>query len=142
MPENLKIGAFVFGAILVLIAILGGNFRLFGADVASTVSNPLLRFMAFALGAIFLVVAMHPSVNLPDSTSVNAAYKNGSTGLCLDSNTEGKVYTMGCNGGNFQNWKRSGQSLVNVSTGLCLDSNTEGKVYTMSCNGGNFQNWN
>jgi hypothetical protein len=39
MPENLKIGAFVFGAILVLIALLGGNFKIFGAEV---VRSPIL----------------------------------------------------------------------------------------------------
>lgn len=59
MPENLKIGAFVFGAILVLIALLGGNFKLFGAEIAATISNRFLRFIAFSLGTIFLVVAVH-----------------------------------------------------------------------------------
>jgi hypothetical protein len=67
MPENLKIGAFVFGAILVLIALLGGNFKIFGAEVAATISNRLLRFVAFALGTTFLVVAMHS----PNSGSVS-----------------------------------------------------------------------
>lgn len=47
MPESIKIGAFVFGAILILIAILGGNFKLFGAEVAATVSNRWLRFVSF-----------------------------------------------------------------------------------------------
>jgi len=64
----------------------------------------------------------------------------------LDSNTSGNVYTMGCNGGNFQNWEfddsGAATTIRNVSTGLCLDSNTSGNVYTMGCNGGNFQNWN
>ncbi|MBF2002307.1 MAG: hypothetical protein IGS38_16495 [Synechococcales cyanobacterium M58_A2018_015] len=69
MPDNLKIGAFIFGAILVLIALLGGNFKLiallggnfklFGAEVAATISNRFLRFVAFALGTTFLVVAVH-----------------------------------------------------------------------------------
>ncbi len=59
MPDNLKIGAFVFGAVLVLIALLGGNFKLFGAEVAATISNRFLRFVAFALGITFWVVAVH-----------------------------------------------------------------------------------
>jgi uncharacterized protein YgiM (DUF1202 family) len=58
MPENIRIGMFVFGAILILIAILGGNFKLFGAEVATTVSNPNLRLVSFALGIFLLVTAI------------------------------------------------------------------------------------
>jgi hypothetical protein len=60
MPDNLKIAAFVFGAILVLIAFLGGNFKVFGAEIAPSVPHPVLRFVAGFLGAILLVWAMWP----------------------------------------------------------------------------------
>jgi hypothetical protein len=60
MPENLAIAVFVLGAILILIAILGGNFKLFGAEVASIVTNPFLRFVSFALGIALLAIALKP----------------------------------------------------------------------------------
>jgi serine/threonine-protein kinase len=52
----------------------------------------------------------------------NKAFVNVSTQFCLDSNGNGHVYTLGCNGGNHQNWTVSGQRLINVSTGKCLSA--------------------
>lgn len=59
MPETLRIGVFVFGAVLILVFLIGGNFKIFGAEVASTVSNPILRFFALAFGTIFIVIAIY-----------------------------------------------------------------------------------
>jgi hypothetical protein len=66
------------------------------------------------------------------------------TGLCLDSNYNAfnqNVYTDGCNGGNYQNWKFDLNTIIDAQTGLCLDSDSAFHVYTDSCNGGNYQNW-
>ncbi|ASC72312.1 hypothetical protein XM38_032690 [Halomicronema hongdechloris C2206] len=58
MPDSIQIGILVLGAVLLLIAILGGNFKLFGAEVTATVSNRFLRFTAFALGTALLIIAI------------------------------------------------------------------------------------
>ena len=60
MPNDIKIGLLALGAILILVAILGGNFELFGAKVGQTISDLRLRFASFFLGAFFLVLAVFP----------------------------------------------------------------------------------
>jgi lysophospholipase L1-like esterase len=71
------------------------------------------------------------------------------TALCLDSNDTGAVYTLRCNGGNYQQWLlkpvagyTSEYNIIDGQTARCLDSNGSGQVYTSPCNGGNYQNWN
>jgi len=91
------------------------------------------------------ISAYNPS--LPNtSVPTNTTLKNKSTSNCLDSNTEGKVYALQGNGGNYQKWYFHDQgggvfTIQNVGTSLFLDSNDEGKVYALNGNGGNYQKW-
>jgi len=54
MPQSLDVAAFVFGAILILLSLVVGSFKLFGAEVQGTVGR-LGRVVAFVLGLILIV---------------------------------------------------------------------------------------
>ena len=58
MPDSLVIAVFIFGAVLILIALSGGKFKIFGSEVSESVSNPLLRIIAGTVGALLLVLAL------------------------------------------------------------------------------------
>ncbi len=53
MPQSLSIGAFVFGAVLVLLSLVAGKFEIFGAKVEGTVGKAG-RVIAFFFG-VFLI---------------------------------------------------------------------------------------
>jgi len=62
MPENLGIGLFVLGAVLILIALVGGKFKIFVAEVSPAVTSPFIRIIAFALGVMFILLSLNPTM--------------------------------------------------------------------------------
>lgn len=58
MPQNITIAAFVFGAVLLLIALLGGRFKLFGAEIMGTTGLGV-RGVAGFLGISFLALGIY-----------------------------------------------------------------------------------
>lgn len=58
MPESIPLGLLVLGGVLILIGFLGGNFKLFGAEVAATISNRYLRFTAIVFGVALVILAL------------------------------------------------------------------------------------
>lgn len=61
MPANLEIGFFVFGAVLILIGLVGGHFKIFISNIPG-VANPFLRLVAFILGIAFVLLAVYPGI--------------------------------------------------------------------------------
>lgn len=62
MPENLGIGFFVLGAVLILIALVGGRFKIFIAEISPAVTSPYVRIIAFALGVMFILLSLNPAM--------------------------------------------------------------------------------
>jgi hypothetical protein len=60
MPQSITIAAFVFGAVLLLIAIMGGGFKLFGAEVSGR-AGILSRMIAGAMGLSLILVGISGS---------------------------------------------------------------------------------
>ena len=54
MPQNLSIAAFVLGAILLLVAIVGGGFKLFGAEIPAAFRLATGKQLSFSV-FIFLL---------------------------------------------------------------------------------------
>src|SRR5882762_9589230 len=61
MPQSTQIAAFILGAVLLLIALLGGGFSIFGAGVPGKVGTPG-RLVAFVLSLIFIAVGLIGSI--------------------------------------------------------------------------------
>lgn len=58
MPQSLSIAAFVLGAVLLLIALVSGGFKIFGAEVSGA-GGTVARSIAFVIGLILIVYALY-----------------------------------------------------------------------------------
>lgn len=72
MPPSLQIGLLVLGGILVLIGIVGGNFKLFGAELTATISSRFLRFIAFVFGTALIVAALSSGAEISSQSPSGA----------------------------------------------------------------------
>ncbi|NBC05499.1 MAG: hypothetical protein GVY20_17580 [Bacteroidetes bacterium] len=68
MPASLDIAFFVFGAILLFLALLGGRFKLFGAEVSAKTTNKPVRITAFLLGIVLIAIPTYTYLNSPSDT--------------------------------------------------------------------------
>jgi hypothetical protein len=60
MPQSVAIGLLALGGVLLLIAIIGGNFKIFGAEISERISSAPMRFLAGVLGIVFIFLALSP----------------------------------------------------------------------------------
>jgi hypothetical protein len=58
MPQSVVIGLLVLGGVLLLVAVTGGNFKIFGAEVESRISSAPVRFLSGLLGALFILLCL------------------------------------------------------------------------------------
>ncbi len=72
MPSTIELALVVLGAILILISILGGKFKIFGADIEGTTGR-FGRIIAFVLGLVFIFIAIIMDDSSLSGTSQSAS---------------------------------------------------------------------
>ncbi|MER5889573.1 hypothetical protein ABT160_37600 [Streptomyces sp. NPDC001941] len=71
--------------------------------------------------------------------NTSTTLKNNFWGRCLDSNVQGDVYPLSCNGGSYQKWRTvqpaagSAVMLQSVGTSRCLYQQDDGYYRTAAC---------
>jgi len=68
MPETIEIGTFVVGIVLGLVALLGGGFKIFGAEVPKV--GWIVRGIALPVGVIFIYFGLAGPPNLSFKVSL------------------------------------------------------------------------
>jgi len=76
MPNTIQIAAFVLGAVLLLLALVGGQFKIFGAEIQGMV-GPWTRVIASMLGVAFVAVGI-----LSSPTTEKKRERAVATGQC------------------------------------------------------------
>jgi uncharacterized protein YgiM (DUF1202 family) len=73
MPQSISIGMLVLGGVLLLVAITGGNFKIFGAEVDAAVSSSKVRLLSGALGVIFIFISLAQSKLAPQNNPADSS---------------------------------------------------------------------
>lgn len=101
------------------------------------------RLLIAAVALVAAAGALFASTGVAQAAVLyNGIYRNWQSGNCLDSDYNGAAYSIGCNGGNYQNWSIDhvatldgwifGFHIIDDQTHWCLDTNSSA-VYTHKC---------
>jgi len=83
VPQSITIAAFVLGAVLLLIAVLHGGFKIFGAEVDGTAGR-FGRIFAGLLGIILIGIGLFSSLYKPSSQIPSGSPKTAADGSSPD----------------------------------------------------------
>ncbi|MEU9988944.1 RICIN domain-containing protein [Streptomyces sp. NPDC048045] len=141
-------GTFAAAAVLAPVLALAGTGQAFAASSAVTWKNKQNhQYLAYFNYKVRTTSATGASMKWDESKQSDGTYtmKHHGTGKCLDSNANGDVYLLACNGGNYQKWYEindsSGWRLKNKATGRVLGVAISGQVRTDSDAGAARQRW-
>jgi len=111
--------------------------------------NYILKMKAIIESSMFPIITPTSTATTTTTTisSNRRNYINLATGLYLDSNNFGSVYTESGNGSEYKRWQiilndtNGYMHLKNVATGKCLESSFGSNVYALDCQSVEFQKW-
>ena len=145
------IGTFVAAAVLAPALTLAGTGQAFAAGNPVTWKNEANdKYLSYVNSHVRTVSAdpsQSISVKWDEYKQSDGTYlmKHHADGKCLDSNTDGDVYLLACNGGNYQKWYEShdssGWTLKNKATGRVLGLGSDNLVHTSRDLGVPAQRW-
>ncbi len=131
MPQNITTAAFVLGAVLLLLALIGGGFKIFGAEVNNSV-NRWVRVTAFILGAFFLMVGLfNPFERIPPSSTSSTTLSSASPSPPKPSPSSAQIDLSGTwrdNFGNITQIVQQGDTFQATASGIACRGRFESSI--------------
>jgi hypothetical protein len=134
MSPGITTAAFVLGAVLLLIAILHGGFKIFGAEVDGTAGR-FGRILAGLLGVILIGIGLFNSVSRPLSQPASGSEKTASDGSSLGAATSTSTPQSQTQPGKAEANQSQSEQTVNIA-GTWHDA--EGNEFQISQHGNEF----
>ncbi len=120
----------------------GSRARPFSSSLTNGTETHVVK-KRFALLSGVLAAACLAVLATPAHAGSGVAFRDRQTGLCLDGNVRGEIYTHECGGDNpYQHWVLKAVpstgtfQMRSVKTGLCLSGSGPGRneLYALRCN--------